>query len=343
MREPTDSVPGRMRASLLRRAGEIAIEERPTPQPGPDEVLVAVTAVGVCGSDVHYYRHGRIGDFVVRAPLVLGHEAGGVIAGVGADVPAERIGERVSLEPGVPCGRCAECRHGRYNLCPDVRFFATPPVDGAFCEYVVLPADFAYPVPDSVSDDAAALIEPLSVGIWACRKAEVGPGSRVLVAGAGPIGLVATQVARAFGAREVVVSDLAEPRLDAARRLGATAAVKAGETLDGEFDAFIDCSGAAPAVAAGIRAVRRAGRVVLVGMGADEVPLPIAVVQSRELTVTGTFRYANTWPQAIGLVTAGLVDLDAMVTGHFPLDQVEGALAASSQPDRIKAVVHPQA
>jgi L-iditol 2-dehydrogenase len=343
MRGPTDSVPDRMRASLLRRTGEIAIEERPTPRPGPDEVLVAVTAVGVCGSDVHYYRHGRIGDFVVRAPLVLGHEAGGVVAGVGANVPAERIGERVSIEPGVPCGRCAECRQGRYNLCADVRFFATPPVDGAFCEYVAVPADFAYPVPQSVSDDAAALMEPLSVGIWAGRKAGVHAGSRILVAGAGPIGLVVTQVARAFGASEVVVSDLAEPRLAAARRLGATSTIEAGAAPEGEFDAFIDCSGAAPAVAAGIRAVRRAGRVVLVGMGADEIPVPIAVVQTRELTVTGTFRYANTWPQAIGLVTAGRVDLDAMVTGHFPLDQVPAALAASSQPDRIKAVVNPQA
>lgn len=343
MREPTPDVPDRMRASLLRRTGDIVIEERPTPKPGPDDVLVAVTAVGVCGSDVHYYQHGRIGDFVVRAPLVLGHEAGGVVVGVGPNVPAERIGERVSIEPGVPCGRCAECRQGRYNLCPDVRFFATPPIDGAFCEYVVVPADFAYPVPESVSDDAAALMEPLSVGIWANRKAGVGAGSRVLVAGAGPIGLVVTQVARAFGAAEVVVSDLAEPRLAAARRLGATATVQPGEPLGDEFDAFIDCSGAAPAVAAGIRAVRRAGWVVLVGMGADEVPVPVSAVQTRELTLTGTFRYANTWPQAIGLVTAGLVDLDAMVTGHFPLDQVERALTESTQPDRIKAVVNPRA
>lgn len=354
MRPTTDAVPERMRASVLRRTGEIITEERPTPRPGPDEVLVAVTAVGVCGSDVHYYRHGRIGDFVVRAPLVLGHEAGGVVVEVGANVPADRVGQRVSIEPGVPCGRCAECRQGRYNLCPDVRFFATPPIDGAFCQYVVVPADFAYPVPDTVSDDAAALMEPLSVGIWACRKAGVGTGNRVLVAGAGPIGLVVTQVARAFGATEVVVSDLAESRLAAARRLGATATVPAGDPIDGalsptrdgappEFDAFIDCSGAAPAVAAGIRAVRRAGRVVLVGMGADEVPVPVSVVQTRELTLTGTFRYANTWPQAIDLVTAGLVDLDAIVTGHFPLDQVEQALAATAQPNHIKAVVNPQA
>jgi L-iditol 2-dehydrogenase len=343
MRPTTDPVPERMRASLLRRTGEIVLEERPTPRPGPDDVLVAVTAVGVCGSDMHYYQHGRIGDFVVRAPLVLGHEAGGVVVGAGGNVPADRIGQRVSIEPGVPCGRCAECRQGRYNLCADVRFFATPPIDGAFCEYVVVPADFAYPVPDTVSDDAAALMEPLSVGIWANRKAGVGAGSRVLVAGAGPIGLVVTQVARAFGAAEVVVTDLAESRLAAARRLGATATVLAGDPIGGEFDAFIDCSGAAPAVAAGVRAVRRAGRVVLVGMGSDDVPVPVGVLQTRELTLTGTFRYANTWPQAIGLVTAGKVDLDAMVTGHFPLDQVEQALVASAQPDRIKAVVNPQA
>ena len=204
-----------MRAAVLNRPGEVEVVERPTPEPGPHEVLVRVRAVGVCGSDTHYYDHGRIGRFVVEAPLVLGHESAGVIEAVGERVDPARIGQRVSIEPGVPCRRCTQCLAGRYNLCPDMVFYATPPVDGSLAELAVIDEAFAHPVPDSVSDEAAALLEPLSVGIWACRKGGVGPGSRVLVTGAGPIGIVAAQVARASGAAEVVVADFnptASPR-----------------------------------------------------------------------------------------------------------------------------------
>lgn len=315
------------------------------PTPGPDEVLVEIGSVGVCGSDVHYYEHGRIGDFVVRDPLVLGHEAGGRIVAVGADVPTDRIGQRVSLEPGVPCRRCVQCRRGAYNLCPDIAFFATPPIDGAFCEYVALAADFAYPVPDSMSDDAAGLIEPLSVGVWANRKAGTVAGSRLLVAGAGPIGLVVTQVARALGAAEVVVSDVDEQRREVARRLGATAVldpIASSPAAAGlEVDAFVDCSGAPAAVAAGVPVVRGGGAVVLVGMGADELTLPVALIQTRELSVTGTFRYANTWPAAIALAANGDVDLDALVTGHVDLDHAEESLAPDPAAQHIKMIVRP--
>ncbi|GAB7193318.1 NAD(P)-dependent alcohol dehydrogenase [Kineococcus sp. NUM-3379] len=338
-----DGVPPAMRVSVLRRALELAVEERPVPRPGPGEVLVRIGSVGVCGSDVHYHRHGRIGEFVVEAPLVLGHEAGGRVVAVGAGVDAARVGERVALEPGVPCRRCAQCRAGRYNLCPDVRFFATPPVDGAFCEYVVHDADFTYAVPDSLSDDAAGLIEPLSVGVWACRKAGVTAGSRLYVAGAGPIGLVTAQVARALGAAEVVVSDIDAGRREAALRFGATSVLDpaAGSPEGLGADAFVDCSGAQPAVAAGIRAVRPAGTVVLVGMGADEATLPVSYLQNREITLTGTFRYANTYPAAIALAASGAVDLDGLVTGRFGLDEVEAALTSGSTPGSIKSVVLP--
>jgi L-iditol 2-dehydrogenase len=336
-----------MRASVLRGIRDVAVEERPVPGPGPDEVLVEVTAVGVCGSDVHYYEHGRIGEFVVRSPLVLGHEAGGRIVAAGSDVPAERIGQRVSVEPGVPCRRCECCRSGRYNLCPEVRFFATPPVDGAFCEYVAVPADFAHPVPDALSDDAAALLEPLSVAVWAGRKAGVGVGSHVLVAGAGPVGLLVTQVARALGAAEVVVSDVDAGRRELAAELGASAVLDpaAGDPVEQgvEVDAFIDCSGAPAAVRAGFRAVRRAGAVVLVGMGADELPVPVSLVQNRELEVTGTFRYANTWPAAIALAGSGAVRLDRLVTGHVDLEHAEDALAPDPRQRHVKLVVQPRA
>jgi L-iditol 2-dehydrogenase len=339
-----------MRAAVLVRPGEVEVVERPDPAPGPREVLVRVGAVGVCGSDTHYYDHGRIGRFVVEAPLVLGHEASGVVEAVGPDVDPARVGQRVSIEPGVPCRRCAQCLAGRYNLCPDVVFHATPPVDGSLAELVVVDEAFAHPVPDTVSDEAAALLEPLSVGLWACRKGGVGPGSRVLVTGAGPIGVVAAQVARACGAAEVVVADVNPHRLAAAGRLGATgtADLTATTLADGYAarsapDVVLECTGHAGVTADAVRVLARAGTAVLVGMGGDELPLPLSVLQERELTLTGTFRYANTWPAAIALVATGQVDLDALVTGRFPLAETERALtAARDDPHALKAVILPQ-
>jgi L-iditol 2-dehydrogenase len=333
-----------MRVSVLRGAGDLVVEDRPAPVPAPHEVLVRVASVGVCGSDVHYFEHGRIGDFVVRAPLVLGHEASGVIVAAGDGVPGDRVGRRVAIEPGTACGACPSCKAGRYNLCPQMRFFATPPVDGALAEFVEVRADLAFALPDAVSDDAAALLEPLSVGIWATGKAGLAPGGSVLIAGAGPIGLVTAQVARARGAATIVVSDIAPDRLAAAERSGATATRLAGGPdgdPGGEFDAFIDCSGAPPAVQAGLRALRPAGTAVLVGMGPDELALPLSLIQQRELTVTGTFRYANTWPAAIALAASGAVDVDALVTDRYPLDQAARALASTSQPGSIKSIIEP--
>ncbi|SDQ91434.1 NAD(P)-dependent alcohol dehydrogenase [Thermostaphylospora chromogena] len=335
-----------MQAAVLRGILDLAIEERPVPEPGPGEVLVQVNAVGVCGSDVHYYQHGRIGDFVVEQPMVLGHESGGVIVGVGPGVDRARIGQRVSIEPGVPDLTCPECLAGRYNLCPGMRFFATPPIDGSLAEYVTVHAAFAHPVPDSISDDAAALLEPLSVGVWASRKAGVSVGSRVLITGAGPIGLVAAQCARAFGASEIVVADLNPHRLRLAADLGATETLNVAETplreAGLEPTVLLECSGHPGATADALHTLARAGRAVLVGMG-DAVSLPLTHIQSREIEVTGTFRYANTWPTAIALAASGRVDVDSLVTGHFPLAESEAALLASERdPLAVKSVINPQ-
>jgi L-iditol 2-dehydrogenase len=336
-----------MRAAVLKGAGSVAVEERAAPRPGPGEVLVDVRSVGVCGSDVHYYEHGRIGRFVVDTPLVLGHEAAGVVVGLGEGVRGLRVGQRVSVEPGVPDRSCPQCLAGRYNLCPDMRFFATPPVDGAFAEQVVVHEAFAHPVPDGMSDDAAALLEPLSVGIWACTKGRVGAGARVLVTGAGPIGLVTVQAALAFGATEVIVSDVNPDRLALARRFGATEVVDARSvalTEPAPPQVLLECSGIPAVISDGVRALDRAGRAVLVGMGGDEVVLPLSAVQERELEVTGTFRYANTWPTAIALVASGRVDLDTMVTGHYGLDEAEDSLTAGRRdPTSVKVMLHPQA
>jgi L-iditol 2-dehydrogenase len=334
-----------MRVSVLRKAGDIGIEERAIPSPGRDEVLIEVGSVGVCGSDVHYYEHGRIGPYVVDAPLVLGHEAGGVIVEVGPDVSALEPGQRVSIEPGVPCRHCRQCLAGRYNLCPDVRFFATPPYDGAFSQYLVMPAEFVFPVPDTISDDAAGLLEPLSVGIWACRRAAVTPGTSVLVTGAGPIGIITAQVARAYGADLVTVTDVNPHRLALATQLGLNT-IDVGATqlaeVDIEPDILLECSGNPRATWDAFSTVARAGRVILVGMGGDELRLPLPYLQDREITITGAFRYANTWPTAIALAASGRVDLDAVVTGHFDLASAEAALtAARSDPTAVKVIVQP--
>lgn len=333
----------RMRASVLDGVHRLRLEERDVPEPLRGEVLIKVLSVGVCGSDSHYYEHGRIGPYVVEAPLVLGHEASGQIVAVGEGVDPARVGRRVAIEPQRPCRTCAQCKAGRYNLCPEMKFLATPPIDGAFVEYLTIPSDFAHDVPAAVSTDAAALLEPLSVAVWACRKAAVGAGSSVLIAGAGPIGIVTAQVARASGATAVVVSDVAESRREWGLRYGATHAenplTDAG--LDGVVDVFIDATGVPAAIARGVRAVRPAGAVVLVGMGGDELTLPVSLVQNRELRLTGVFRYANTWPTAIELVAGGAVKLDSLVTGAFGLADVDRALRAARDPEHMKVVVHP--
>src|SRR5947209_6477276 len=245
--------PGRtMTTAVLYAPRDLRIERRPIPSPSDGEVLVRILSVGVCGSDVHYYEHGRIGEFVVRSPLVLGHESSGQIVEVGEGVSSARVGERVAIEPGEPCRRCDQCRAGRYNLCPNIRFHGTPPVDGTLSEFVTVMSDLAYKVPDEISDNAAALLEPLSVGIWANRKAGTEIGTSLLIAGAGPIGLVTTMVGRAVGATRIAVSDVNRNRLSAALARGATEIVVPGsDEVSGEFDAFIDCSGSAAAIEIG--------------------------------------------------------------------------------------------
>lgn len=338
-----DGVPTTMRASVLDPDRTLRIEERAVPVPDPDQVLVRVAAVGVCGSDVHYYREGRIGRYIVEAPMILGHEASGTIVAAGADVDPGRIGRRVAIEPQRCCRVCAYCKSGEYNLCRRVEFYATPPVDGAFCEYVVIQSDFAYDVPDSISDAAAALLEPLSVGIATMRKAGVGIGSSVLVAGAGPIGIIAAQTAKAFGAREIVVTDPAGGRREMALRLGATAAYAPGSPeLDGHaMDAFVDATGVCAAIRDGIFRLRPGGRAILVGLGEDDMVLPVSFITANEIVVTGVFRYHQTWPTAIELVASGAVDLDALVTATFGLDEVPAALEVNATPTSMKHIVRP--
>jgi L-iditol 2-dehydrogenase len=342
----TTAVPHEQTQAFLTEPKQVSVRPAAVPEPGPHQVLVEVAAVGICGSDVHYFDHGRIADFVVTEPLVLGHEASGTIRAVGAEVTDRAVGQRVALEPQETCGRCKQCLSGRYNLCPQVQFFATPPVHGAFAQYVVLDSIRAHPVPDEVSDEAAALIEPLSVAVWAAHKAGVAPGDRVLVTGAGPVGLLCADVARARGAAWVGVTDTNDHRLAVAADRGATQTINVvSESLTDAVDpvdVVLECSGATPAVQAAFTVAAPAARIVLVGLGTPAIELPVATIQIKELTVTGTFRYANVYPGAIALAASGAVDLDSLVTGRFGLEQVTEALSATkADPHTLKPMVYP--
>ncbi len=340
-----------MRVAVLDQPGSFVVEERDKPAPGPDEVVVEIGQVGICGSDVHYYEHGRIGDYVVESPLVLGHESAGEVVSVGENVEGDfDVGDRVTLEPGVPCRRCAHCKRGEYNLCPDVTFMATPPDDGAFAEFVAWPADFAYRLPDSVSTREGALCEPLSVGIHAARRGDVGVGDSVLVSGCGPIGLLAMEAAKAAGATEVFISDVVPEKLALAEERGADATIDVRETdladavsdlTDGEgVDVVIEASGAVPAIRTTIDAVRRGGTVVLVGLAQDaEIPLDTGDIIDNELDIHGSFRYRNTYPAAIQLLADGAVDVEGIVDFEMALADVDSAFERAKESGTVKGMI----
>ena len=221
---------GTMKVAVMNGIGEMGYTERPIPAPKADEVLVKLEYVGICGSDMHYYETGRIGDYVVEPPFVLGHEPGGVVVEVGADVTHLKAGDRVALEPGKTCGKCKFCREGKYNLCPDVVFFATPPVDGVFQEYVAHEADLCFKLPDNVSTLEGALIEPLAVGFHAAIQGGARAGQTAVVMGAGCIGLVTMMALKAMGVSKVYMVDIMEKRLQKAMELGADGVINGSKT-----------------------------------------------------------------------------------------------------------------
>jgi len=216
-------------AAVLKELRNFEFEKRPIPKPGPRNVVLRIHTVGICGSDVHYWAHGKCGPFELKGPIVLGHESSGIVHSVGENVTNLKPGDRVAIEPGVPCRYCDYCRSGSYNLCPDVQFLATPPYDGSLANFIEHAADFCYKMPDHMTFEEGALLEPLSVGVHACRRGGVKVGSHVLITGAGPIGLVVLLVARASGATKIIVSDMMANRLEVAKQLGADATFLAND------------------------------------------------------------------------------------------------------------------
>ncbi|MEW2353535.1 NAD(P)-dependent alcohol dehydrogenase [Spirillospora sp. NPDC029432] len=340
----TTALPPSNRAAVLTGIGEIAVEEVPVPELAPDQILVRVDAVGVCGSDAHYFRHGRIGSYVVTGPLILGHETAGTVVAAGPEAGGHQVGDRVAIEPGVPCGRCDICRRGRYNLCPDVAFHATPPVDGTLREYVAVRGDYAFRLPDGVPVEQGALAEPLAVSVWACRKAGVAPGTRVLVTGAGPVGLLTAQTALAFGASSVVITDVDPAKRALAETLGAMTvdATELGASA-GEFDVHVECSGNPQATGDGIGRLARGGTAVLVGMGGDDaLDVPVSLIQERELVITGVFRYADCFPTAIELIASGRVRVAELISGRYPLSEAGTAIDTAGRASVCKTLILPQ-
>jgi len=329
--------------AILYKTDDIRLEQQPVPSPGPEEVLLRMDSVGICGSDVHYWTHGAIGDFVVKAPMILGHEAAGVVAKVGSNVQDLKVGDRVAIEPGVPCRMCSYCKSGVYNLCIDMKFCATPPIHGNLSRYYVHAADFCYKLPPNMSLEEGALMEPLAVGVHACRRAGVSLGKRVLICGAGPIGLVNLLTAQAMGASEVVITDITDNRLEVAKSMGATHTYKVergktAEEMAGDIenllggnkpDVTIECSGVESSIRFGIFSTKSGGCLVLVGLGKPEVNIPIVNAAVREVDIRGIFRYANCYPTAIAMVASGKVDVKPLITHRFKLEETIQAFEAA--------------
>lgn len=342
----------KMKVAVMNGIGEIGFLERDIPKPKSNEVLIKLDYVGICGSDLHYYETGRIGDYIVEPPFVLGHEPGGVVVELGENVTHLSVGDRVALEPGKTCGHCEFCKTGRYNLCPDVVFFATPPVDGVFQEYVAHEADLCFKLPENVSTLEGALIEPLAVGFHAAMQGGAQAGQTAVVMGAGCIGLVSMMALKAMGVSNVYVVDIMEKRLEKALDLGATGVINAKqkdpvqaimELTNGKgCDLTIETAGTEITTIQSIHMAKKGTNIVLVGYSkTGEMTLPMSLVLDKELTFKTVFRYRHIYPMAIEAVANGKVDLKGIVTHEFTLDEVQKAMdySVNNKSDIVKAVI----
>ena len=341
-----------MKVAVMEGIGKMGYTQRPIPAPKADEVLVKLEYVGICGSDMHYYETGAIGDYVVKPPFVLGHEPGGTVVGVGSHVTHLKVGDKVALEPGKTCGHCEFCRQGKYNLCPDVVFFATPPVDGVFQEYVAHEAALCFKLPENVSTLEGALIEPLAVGFHAANQGGAHAGQTAVVMGAGCIGLVSMMALKAEGVSRVYVVDVMAKRLEKALELGADGvingkdedAVEAVRKLTGGAgcDLVIETAGTEFTTRQAIHMTKKGASVVLVGYSkTGEMTLPMSLALDKELTFKTVFRYRHIYPMAIDAVAAGRVNLKGIATDIFDFDDIQNAMdrSVADKANIVKAVV----
>ncbi|CAH1796735.1 unnamed protein product [Owenia fusiformis] len=341
-------------AAILHGKDDLRLEPYTTVAPGDNEVLLEMGSVGICGSDLKYWKYGKCGRFTVTDPMVIGHEGSGVVAKIGTGVTTLKPGDRVAIEPGVPCRVCKLCKTGRYNICPDVKFCATPPVHGNLCKYYTHPADFCFKLPENVSLDAGALVEPLAVAVYGCERGGVKVGTNVLICGAGPVGLLCIMVARAMGASTIAITDIDDHRLQTAKDLGADHVIKVltndCEAMADEIvkamgecpDVALECSGADSSVVTGIHACQPGGSVVLIGRGSMMPQLPLVAAASKEVDIKGVFRYANCYPKAIDLLRNGSINVDKLITHHFNLKDSTMAFKTAMDRDAkaIKVMIH---
>ncbi|KAK3113720.1 hypothetical protein LTR53_008723 [Teratosphaeriaceae sp. CCFEE 6253] len=352
-------------AFVLRAVKDVAFEDRPIPKLRDDhDVRVHIAQTGICGSDVHYWQRGRIGDFILTSPIILGHESAGTVVEVGSAVRDIKVGQRVAVEPGVPCRRCDYCRRGAYNLCPDTIFAATPPWDGTLSKYYIVAADYTYPIPDHMDLEEGALVEPVAVAVQICKVAELRADQTVLVFGCGPIGVLCQAVAKAYGAKKVIGVDVVQTRLDFATSFGAdnvymppkpdagadamehaaqvAASIKEQFDLGEGPDVVLECTGAETCIQAGVLATKKGGMYVQAGMGKENVAFPITTACIRALTIKGSIRYtAGCYPAAINLVASGKIDVKRLVTNRFKFEEAEQAfeLVKAGRQDVLKVVI----
>jgi len=340
-------------SAILHAQDDLRLEEYPMPgNPGSNEVLLRTICVGICGSDVHYWKHGKIGDFVLTNPMILGHETCAEVVMIGPDVKNLKVGDRVAVEPGVPCRKCDQCREGFYNLCKDIVFHATPPYNGTLTKYFLHAADYVFKIPDHMSSEEAAMVEPVSVAVYACKRAQVSIGKDVLVTGAGPIGLFNIMVAKALGANRVIVTDINEKRLKLAHQVGADHSIlitkdskevqlaqEIQDLLGRMPDITIECSGAPSSARLALVATKEGGNVVLVGHGPHDMTLPISTAAIREINIMGSFRYRNCYPLTIGLISSEKIDLKPLISHRFQFKDTVDAFTAASRGEGIKIII----
>lgn len=317
-----------MKALYLEKTGVLAIREFNLPEPmGPDDVRIKIHTVGVCGSDVHYHQHGRIGHYIVNEPMVLGHEASGTILEVGANVTTLKPGDRVCMEPGIPDPNSRAMREGKYNLDPAVRFWATPPIHGILRETVVHPAAFTFKLPDNISYAEGALVEPMAIGVYAARKAEITPGDIAVVIGAGTIGTVTTLAALAAGCSKVILTDVVQEKLDLVAQFGPIVPVNVrkqnlvdvvmAHTGGWGADLIFEASGSEAAAATLFEPLCPGGRVVYIGLPGQPVPLDMAYAISKEARILTIMRYTNIYPRTLALMSSGKIDLKPLITDTY--------------------------
>ena len=338
-----------MRAVVIHAEKDLRVEPTTAPELGPRDVRVRIEAGGICGSDLHYYLHGGFGTIRVREPMILGHEASGIIEEVGSAVENLKVGDRVCMEPGIPDPQSRASRLGLYNLDPAVRFWATPPVHGVLRPSVVHPAAFTFKLPDNVSFAAGAMVEPLAVGFQAVSKARLTPGAVALVTGAGPIGMVTAIAALSAGCARVIVTDVVDEKLEVARKLGPAVttvnvrsqdvkSVIARETDGWGVDVVFECSGAAEVIADTVQHACPGGALVLVGMPLKPVPFDVVIAQTKELRVEHVFRYAHVYPRIVALLGSNQINVDALITDTYAFEDSIAAFdyAVRPKPTSVK-------